>query len=207
MTMQRSHTEIVAREAPLSLDELQNEILACRLCAPLFGFEPRPVVFGHQGAPIMQISQAPSLGVHRAGLPFYDQSGHKLKHEWYRIEESVFYNPEKFYLTSMAHCYPGKLPGGGDRPPPRVCAEWLRREVNTVETGLYILIGRRAADYFFPKQNFASLIFHNQTILGKPALVLPHPSPLNYRWLRAHPDFEGARVAEIQTMVHAALGF
>lgn len=207
MAIQRNPTENGTRDTPNSLDELQSEILACRLCEPLFGFEPRPVVFGRQGAPIMQISQAPSLSVHRAGLPFHDQSGQKLKHEWYQIEENVFYNPEKFYLTSMAHCYPGKLPGGGDRPPPRVCAQWLRREVATVETGLYILIGRRAANYFFPKQDFASLIFHNQTILGKPALVLPHPSPLNYRWLRDHPDFEGARVAEIRAMVHAALDF
>lgn len=188
-----------------ALDRLQAEILACRQCQPLFGFEPRPVVFGHQGAPIMQVSQAPSLSVHHAGLPFHDQSGKKLKHEWYRIEESTFYNPEKFYLTSMAHCYPGKLPGGGDRPPPRVCEQWLSREVETVETGLYILIGRRAADYFFPKRDFAELIFQDHIIHGKPALVLPHPSPLNYRWFKEHPDFEGSRVAEIRAMVHAAL--
>lgn len=188
-----------------ALRALQEDIRRCRECEPLFGFEPKPVVFGHQDVPIMQISQAPSLSVHRAGLPFHDQSGRKLKQQWYRIAEETFYNPDLFYLTSLAHCYPGKLPRGGDRPPPKVCLRWLDRELEQVRCGLYVLIGRRAAQYLFPGRDFVDLIFHDQTLRGRPALALPHPSPLNWRWFRDHPDFESARVPEIRAQVQATL--
>lgn len=192
-------------DAVAALAALQEDIRRCRICRPLFGFEPNPVVYGHQDAPIMQISQAPSLRVDRSGYPFNDQSGRKLKHEWYRIEEETFYNPDLFYLTSLAHCYPGKLPKGGDRPPPKVCARWLDRELDCVRTGLYIVIGSRAARHLFPDAAFVDLVFHDQSLRGKPALVLPHPSPLNRYWMRRYPDFETVRVPAVRDRVHAAL--
>lgn len=195
----------IGPEARNALDALQEEIHRCRICEPLFGFEPHPVVFGRQGALIMQISQAPSQSVHKEGLPFCDQSGRKLKHEWYGLDEESFYNPDNFYLTSMARCYPGKQPNGRDRLPPKACRRWLDRELETVETGLYILVGRQAAQYLFPGRDFTALVFTDQTLRGKPAVVLPHPSPLNRHWFQTHPDFEGRRIKKVRALVQAML--
>lgn len=190
-----------------ALKRLQGQILSCRLCRDLFGFEPRPVVLGNRGARIMQISQAPSKTVHETGRPFNDASGRTLRGAWYQISDRDFYDPDLFYIVSMAHCYPGKAPGGGDRRPPKICAErWLTNELELVDNALYIIIGGIAASFFFPKRSLTSLVFEDHRLRGKPAYVLPHPSPLNVKWFMDYPQFAAERLPRIRKAVHQALG-
>lgn len=187
-------------------ETLKAGILSCRICEEKLGFEPHPVMWGNKGAKIIQISQAPSLTVHKTLRPFSDASGKKLREEWYQISDETFYNKDNFYITSVAHCYPGKSPNGGDRVPPKICAkQWLRKEIELVDGQLFILIGRYAADFFFPKKDFTSLIFNDNIIDGKPAYVLPHPSPLNIKWFRDNTEFMETRICKIREEVHKVL--
>lgn len=189
------------------MEALRASILACRDCAPLFGFAPNPVVTGTQSARIMQISQAPSRSAHAQGRPFCDASGQTLRQSWYVIDDETFYDPANFYITAIAHCFPGKAKGGGDRPPPRHCADkWLAQEMDAVDNALYILIGGHAARYFFPREAITQLVFEDRQIRGKPAFILPHPSPLNVRWFREHPAFFSQRLPIIRAAVHTVLG-
>lgn len=193
-------------EKEKSYEALKREIQSCRLCEERFGYEPRPIVWGNQHSRIMQISQAPSLNVHLTGKPFNDASGKTLRQEWYHITDEDFYNPDNFYIVSVAHCYPGKAPGGGDRLPPAVCARtWLCREAALVDNRIFLLVGRAAAQFFFPKRQVTELVFEDLTIEGKPAFVLPHPSPLNRKWLKDHPEFLGKRMPEIEAVIHKVL--
>jgi uracil-DNA glycosylase len=154
----------------------------------------------------MQVSQAPSIHVHRSGRSFDDISGRKLRERWYHISDETFYDPNVFYITSVGHCYPGKSKHQGDNPPPRICAQkWLKREVEVVNNELFILVGKAAADFFFPEENFADLVFNDQKIMDKPAFVIPHPSPLNVKWLKDHPDFEKERIKDVRKAVHDAV--
>ena len=173
------------------LEQLQSKILQCRICRDKFGFEPRPYVWGKANAKIVQISQAPSLSVHRTGKPFNDISG-KILRSWYGIDEQTFYDKSKFYITSISHCYPGKDKNGNDRKPPLICAKkWLMKELELIDNELFIVIGSYAAKFFFPQQKLTQLVFEEGLkILGKPAIVLPHPSPSNFRWFDANKDFE-----------------
>lgn len=185
---------------------LQEQILSCRHCQEIFGFEPNPILFGNPRSKIMQISQAPSRTVHNTGIPFNDASGRRLRSEWYKITDEMFYNPDNFYIVSTAHCYPGKNPGGGDKQPPKCCADkWLLQELKLIQNEIYILIGGYAAKYFFPGEKLTDLVFQNLKINEKPAFVLPHPSPLNMRWFREHPEFEAQRIPEISKIVHNVL--
>lgn len=187
-------------------EELKEKILNCRLCEEKFGFEPHPIMWGNPDAKIMQISQAPSKTVHETGKPFNDASGKKLRSEWYQITDETFYNPDNFYITSIAHCYPGKSPNGGDRMPPKSCAkQWMHQELEVVNNKIFILIGSYAADFFFPKQNFTSLVFRDNEINGKAAYLLPHPSPLNIKWFRDNPEFLDSRIYHVRETVHKAL--
>ncbi len=184
------------------LAHLQDEISRCRLCRDLFGFEPRPIVMGNRDAKIMQISQAPSKRVHETGLPFNDSSGKRLREEWYGISDKDFYNPDHFYMVSMAHCYPGKSQGKGDRHPPKICSQqWLLKEMELVDNEIYLIIGRIAAEFFFPGEKMMSLVFGDKKINGKPAYVLPHPSPLNIKWFRDYPEFLNKRIVRIREEV------
>lgn len=74
--------------------------------------------------------------------------------------------------------------------------------MEAVSNKIYILIGKYAAEYFFPKDNFTESIFLNHQINGKPAYILQHPSPLNVKWFKDHPEFEKERMSEIKKVVH-----
>lgn len=184
---------------------LENQIRKCTDCKEQFGYDPHPIMWGNPHARIMQISQAPSLLVHTTGIPFNDNSGKRLR-QWYAIDEATFYNKDNFYITSLAHCYPGKSKSGGDRLPPKCCAKkWLYQEIDVVNAKIYIIIGSYAAKLLFPNQSFEELIFHDQVLYDKKAFVLPHPSPLNQRWFKKHPDFESKRIVEIRKSIYEIL--
>ncbi len=190
----------------MQYDIFKKELMACRVCRERFGHEPRPIVHGSHKAPIVQISQAPSIHVHNTGLPFNDKSGKKLRHEWYEISRETFYDPHMFYITSVGKCYPGKNKSGGDKKPPKICAQlWLEKELDLLQNDLYVIIGKSASEYFFGDIPLKDLIMKDHTIRGKPAVVLPHPSPLNVKMFKDNPDFFSKRFPQIRKRVHDVL--
>lgn len=187
-------------------ERLILEIKKCSICKERFGFEPHPIILGNIHSKIVQISQAPSATVHKTLMPFTDQSGKRLKHEWYQISDDIFYNPNNFYIAALSHCYPGKDKKGNDRMPPKVCYnKWIRKELEYINNKMYIIIGAKAARTFFPNESFNELVFKNNYINNKLALVLPHPSPLNIKWFKDHPQFMNERILEIRKIINNIL--
>lgn len=190
----------------VNFEEFICNLKKCVLCKDEFGFTPHPVVFGNEYSKIVQISQAPSKTVDFTLKPFTDKSGEKLKYEWYKIDDDVFYNPDNFYITSLAHCYPGKDSCGNDRMPPKICYDtWVKNEIKYVKNKLYIIVGAKAAKVCFPNENFNDLVFKNNYINEKLAIVLPHPSPLNKKWFKDHPNFMEKRVIEVRCIINDVL--
>ena len=186
-------------------ETLKQEILTCQACCDILAYKPRPVFQGQQNSKIMQISQAPSRKVMETGLPFNDPSGEKLRNDWYQITSKEFYDSNNFYITSIGRCFPGKA-NTGDNPPPIQCAQrFLSRELELVQPEIYILIGAHAAKFFYPQESLEDLIFHDHIYRGKPLFVLPHPSPLNRKWLKDHPEFEKERIVYIRKIIHKCL--
>lgn len=185
--------------------ELKNEILKCRYCKRRFGFEPNPIFWGNEFAKIVHISQAPSKNVHKTNKPFNDFSGKRLR-DWYQVSEEIFYNPDLFYITAIAHCFPGKDKNGSDIKPPVECAQkWLLKGLSLVGNKIYLIVGKEAANFLFPNKNYAKLIFEDQLLNGKAAFVLPHPSPVNSKWFRDNPNFLTKRLPQIRKVIHKVL--
>jgi len=183
----------------MTFSEFEIQIRLCCDCEKRFGFKPIPIIHGDSNAKIFQISQAPSNNVHITKRPFNDNTGKKLKYEWYKITDSTFYNPANFYISAFSHCFPGKNNKGGDKVPTKYCADkWLRKEMSLVDNCIYVIIGRKASSYFFPKIEYRELIFNDQTLNGKKTFIIPHPSPLNRDWLKKNPDFEDKRILYIR---------
>lgn len=183
-------------------EELKKEIENCQYCEAKFGFKPHPIFWGKQNSKIVQISQAPSNNVHMNGKPFTDMSGKTLKYEWYKINDEDFYNVDNFYISALAHCYPGKDRNGNDKTPPKCCFnKWVEKELKLLNNKIYVVIGAKAAKQFFPNENYEDLIFKNNSWNGKLTIVLPHPSPLNKKWLKDHPDFLNKRIHEIREII------
>jgi len=186
----------------MNFNELSNAILNCSDCESKFGFKPNPIIHGNENSKIIQISQAPSQNVHITKRPFDDNTGKKLKYEWYKITDEIFYDPSNFYITAIAHCFPGKNSKGGDKLPPKHCADkWLKREIELVNNILFIIIGAKASKYVFPESDFNELVFRNSLLNGKTTIVLPHPSPLNIKWFKDHPSFEKDRLPNIRSTI------
>lgn len=188
-----------------TIEELIPELKKCRKCQEEFGYEPRPVVWGSPNAKIMQISQAPSKKVHEIGRPFSDLSGKKLRQNWYEITDEQFYNGDNFYITTVGHCFPGKSGRNNyDKKPPKCCYEmWTKKEIELKKnTQLYLIVGGEAASRLFPKRKLTDLVFEDLTINGIKAYVLPHPSPLNIKWFKDHPEFERDRLPQIRKAIH-----
>lgn len=191
----------------MEFEKLKEKIKDCRLCKEKFGFEPNPVVFGKRTAKIVQISQAPSANVHITGKPFTDLSGKKLKYEWYQITDDVFYDENNFYISALAHCFPGKTKNGGDRLPPKICYDtWVEKELKLLDNELYIIIGAKAANTLFPEDDYNELIFKDNLLNGKKTIVLPHPSPLNIKWFKDNPQFYKERLIQIRDILNETLG-
>lgn len=74
-----------------------------------------------------------------------------------------------------------------------------------VDNKLLVIVGAKAVKFLFPKENFEELIFMNNQINNKPAIVLPHPSPLNIKWFKDHPIFEEKRLPEIREIIWSVL--
>lgn len=58
---------------------------------------------------------------------------------------------------------------------------------------------------YFPNENFNDLVFKNNYINEKLAIVLPHPSPLNKKWFKDHPNFMEKRVIEVRCIINDVL--
>lgn len=190
----------------MKFDELKRNIINCKYCEDMFGFRPNPIFWGDINSKIVQISQAPSNNVNNSGKPFTDMSGKTLKYDWYKISDEDFYNTSNFFIGALAHCYPGKDKNGGDRLPPKCCFDkWVEKELKLINNDIYIIIGARAAKMFFPDEKFDDLVFNNNYYNNKLTLVLPHPSPLNKKWLKDHPDFMNKRIVDIRKTINEIL--
>lgn len=189
-----------------NLEKLLKDLKKCDICEECFGFNPHPIFLGNENSKIIQISQAPSSKVHESLKPFADKSGDKLKYKWYQITDEEFYNEDNFYIAALAHCYPGKDSRGNDKLPPKICFDkWISKELKLINNELFILIGAKAAKKFFPKENFIDLVFKDNYINDKLTIVLPHPSPLNIKWYKDHPEFLEKRIYEIRDKVQCII--
>lgn len=191
------------------LSSLIKQLKACRECQERFGFEPHPIQWGESDAKVLIISQAPGLRVHEMRRPFCDLSGKKLRQQWFCVSEEFFYNPHLFYFTNAGHCFPGRNKNNTDKKPPKVCWDkWTSKEIELLsDVKLMIVIGSEAASRMFPGQKLDSLVFGHLSWHGKPCFVIPHPSPLNFRWVQNHPEFESQVLPRLRKELAQALEF
>ena len=139
-------------ERQAELERLQGEIRGCVACVAA-GFIPEawPVFRGHAGLRLMVVGQAPGAASHVASLPYAGATGKTLE-GWLAqagMPEGALH--ERFYLTSLTKCFPGKATGGkGDRAPSArevaLCGAHLAREIAVVRPEIVVSLGRLAAN-------------------------------------------------------------
>jgi uracil-DNA glycosylase len=133
----------------------------------------------------MLIGQAPGWREIETGLPFAHDAGRRLV-GWLELAGvSVHDFRERWYVTSVGKCYPGRRPGASvDSPPTRAeVARWtpfLLSEVALVAPPLVVLVGGLAHRFAFGEAVRLDALVGRElnwdAARGASVLALPHPS-------------------------------
>jgi uracil-DNA glycosylase len=133
----------------------------------------------------MLIGQAPGWREVETGLPFAWDAGKRLCGWLAGAGIGVEDFRERWYVTSVGKCYPGRAPGASvDRAPSRAEVErwspFLHEEVRLVGPRLVVLVGGLAHRFAFgPAARLDELVGRELSWPGAPGasvLCLPHPS-------------------------------
>lgn len=176
---------------------LQYEIRQCTLCVDR-GYIPaaHPILFGSSSAPVMVLGQAPGPTAQERPLPFSGASGRTLAGWLHRagFEEGALHDPERFYLTSITKCFPGRSTSGkGDRAPGRqeieLCSRHLDRELQWVQPEVILSLGKLSIGTMLssarslPLASIVGSVYPAEYPAAGDALVLPLPHPSGVsRW-------------------------
>ena len=175
-------------------EDSRNKSYTERGIPPIFQVSPK--------ARILIIGQAPGKKVEESLIPFNDKSGEKLV-QWMGIDRDTFYS-EKIAILPMDFYYPGKGKTG-DLPPRSFIAKEYHKDILELmpDIKLTILIGSYSMKYYLGKsmkENLTETVRSYKEYLPK-YFPIVHPSPLNFRWQKANPWFEGEIVPVLRDMV------
>ena len=175
-------------------EDSRNKSYTERSIPPIFQVSPK--------AQILIIGQAPGKKVEESLIPFNDKSGEKLV-QWMGIDRDTFYS-EKIAILPMDFYYPGKGKTG-DLPPRSFIAKEYHKDILDLmpDIKLTILIGSYSMKYYLGKgmkENLTETVRSYKEYLPK-YFPIVHPSPLNFRWQKANPWFEGEIVPVLKDMV------
>ena len=144
-----------------------------------------PVLSGDGSEQVMLIGQAPGWREIETGVPFAWDAGKRLVGWLSLAGVSVDDFRQRWYVTSVGKCYPGRAPGASvDKPPSR--AEILRwgpillEEVRLVAPSLIVLVGGLAHRFAYgPEARLDAVVGRELEWAAAPGAVvvcLPHPS-------------------------------
>ena len=175
-------------------EDSRNKSYTERSIPPIFQVSPK--------AQILIIGQAPGKKVEESLIPFNDKSGEKLV-QWMGIDRDTFYS-EKIAILPMDFYYPGKGKTG-DLPPRSFIAKEYHKDILDLmpDIKLTVLIGSYSMKYYLGKgmkENLTETVRSYKEYLPK-YFPIVHPSPLNFRWQKANPWFEGEVVPVLRDMV------
>ena len=175
-------------------EDSRNKSYTERGIPPIFQVSPK--------AQILIIGQAPGKKVEESLIPFNDKSGEKLV-QWMGIDRDTFYS-EEIAILPMDFYYPGKGKTG-DLPPRSFIAKEYHKDILDLmpDIKLTILIGSYSMKYYLGKgmkENLTETVRSYKEYLPK-YFPIVHPSPLNFRWQKANPWFEGEVVPVLRDVV------
>lgn len=175
-------------------EDSRNKSYTERGIPPIFQVSPK--------AQILIIGQAPGKKVEESLIPFNDKSGEKLV-QWMGIDRDTFYS-EVIAILPMDFYYPGKGKTG-DLPPRSFIAKEYHKDILDLmpDIKLTILIGSYSMKYYLGKgmkENLTETVRSYKEYLPK-YFPIVHPSPLNFRWQKANPWFEGEIVSVLRDVV------
>lgn len=181
------------------INDLENKEFTDKGWNPIFMASPK--------AKILIIGQAPGLKTQEKSEVFRDKSGDKLR-DWLDVDEETFYYSELIAVLPLDFYFPGKAKTGDLPPRSSFFEKWHPKLIALMpDIELTILIGSYAQKFYLKdkaKRNLTETIKAYQEYLPK-YFPIPHPSPLNFRWLNKNPDFEESILPNLKNRIKEIL--
>ncbi len=177
-------------------NELQQHVdalYACRKCPKM---QSNPISGGPILSRVILVGQAPGVKEPVLGRPFAWTAG-KAMFKWFEQETGVTETNFRrtVYMAAVCRCFPGKNSQGGDRVPSKEevarCSTWLRAEINILQPGLVIAVGKLAIGQFLDELPMLTELVGKTIGVEKfgatfDLIPLPHPSGAS-PWHRIEP--------------------
>ena len=163
----------------------ETDLRALQDAMPRCDDEAAPVLSGDGTERAMLIGQAPGWREIETGLPFAWDAGKRLCGWLAAAGISIEDFRDRWYVTSVGKCYPGRAPGSSvDRPPSRAevgrWSPYLRDELRLVAPALVLLVGGLAHRFAFGEgARLDELVGRDlrwDLAQNASVLCLPHPS-------------------------------
>jgi len=136
---------------------LAGEVRACRQCRLSRYCKNQIAGEGTEAADVMFVLQSPGWVEDRDDAVAVGWSGQFLK----ACVDSLDLGPSQVYITNLIKCYPGRVKGKGEKPPPdfalKACADWLEAEIAIVNPKLIVAVGLPVAKWFGIKGGINSI--------------------------------------------------
>jgi len=187
------------------LESILEQVRACRACADVLPFEPRPILQLSKTATILIASQAPGSKAHFSGTPFSDQSGDRLRN-WLKLSTEQFYDVAKIAILPMGLCYPGRGKKRGDAAPRGECAQLWRTQLleQLPALKLTLLVGTYAQNHVLGHGIMTDRVREFRKHLPR-FFPLPHPSWRSRAWADRNPWFEADVLPALRSLIGRAL--
>lgn len=165
-----------AQDRPVALDALRQQVSGCTRCSQLAGTRCQTVFgVGDPSARLMIIGEAPGAEEDRRGEPFVGRAGQLLDN---MLAAIGLHRGQDVYIANILKCCP---PGNRDPLPEeaRACREYLDAQIDLIEPGLILALGRVAAQNLLATEaTLGDLRQKPREYRGMPVVVTYHPAYL-----------------------------
>lgn len=194
-------------------EQFDSDLASCRKCADILQryfvdpcasitrVEPRPIVSGIRGKPILLVGQSPGIKEYESGKPFQGQAGQTIRGI---LRELGVHDFDKLVFSSaVVKCYPGRkfrkkddpTTKCEDRVPPAImvnnCKPFLVRQVALVDPQVVLTMGSvssksilRLAGQYRPNVLLENYVGTSSKWGHREIICFPHTST-GARWLNS----------------------
>jgi uracil-DNA glycosylase family 4 len=157
-----------------ALEEIDRQILVCRLCA-LHRFRTRAVPGeGDRAAELMFIGEGPGRDEDTQGRPFVGRAGQLLR----KIIAAMTFREDEVYITNMVKCRPpdNRVPHHEET---EACSPYLFRQIELIRPKVIVTLGKTPTDHFAPgREGMTARRGRFGDYRGIPVMPTFHPSYL-----------------------------
>jgi uracil-DNA glycosylase family 4 len=157
--------------ADQDLEQIAREVAVCTRCKLHLSRKLAVPGEGPPNARLMFIGEGPGFHENEQGRPFVGAAGSFLE----ELLASIGLTRHEVFICNVVKCRP---PGNRDPLPEEIaaCADYLDRQIRTVNPGVIVTLGRFSMARYFPNARISAIHGHGREIDGRLVVPMYHPA-------------------------------